>query len=253
MLERGTKSKTYQEIVEIKDFNAISTGFSIGTERTNFGGWALTEKIDTALSILSDMMINPSFPEEEFTKCLKQKIAVLEERNTDPSYRAITEFLKVIYPEGDQRGHHASGNVESLKNLKIKDLKEFHRACYRPENTVIVLLGDIDKKQAKELTTKYFASWKQTGEKAIAPKPVKAEVKPERINIYMPNKTQNTVLAGCYGVNIKDEDYCAFDVFNKILGGGTLNNRLGREIRVKQSLVYGIYSANSPTINPPLL
>ena len=253
MLERGTKSKTYEEIVEIKDFNAISTGFSIGLEKIDFGGWALTEKLDTAISILSDMIINPSFPEEEFKKCLKQKIAVLEEHESEPSYRAISEFLKVIYPEGDPRGHHASGTVESLKNLKIEDLKKFHNDYYRPENMVIVLLGDVNTKQAKEITTKYFASWKPTGEKLTAPKAVKAEVKPERINIYMPNKTQNTVLAGCYGVNIKDEDYCAFDVFNKILGGGTLNNRLGREIRVKQSLVYGINSANIPTINPPLL
>lgn len=253
MLECGTKTKTFEEISEIKDFNAFLSTFQARTEKTGISGWTLKEKLDVCLELTADMMINPTFPEKEFTKRVKQRLDIIDSQNGDPGYRAINALIENIYPTNDRRAHSLLGTQESIKSLTTKDIKKFYETCYRPENTVIILLGQINLKEAKQLVDKYWGHWKNTAPKAEPPKAIINEVKPERINVYMEGKTQNRIALGAYGVSLKDKDYCAFNIFNNILGGGSLNSLLGKEIRVEKGLVYGIYSSNSSDITPPLL
>lgn len=255
MLERGTKTKSFAEIAETKDFNAISASLSARSERTGISGWMLRDKAETGIELLADMMRNPSFPEDELAKCRKQKKAVIDLENDDTDSSAINEFIRLIHPGDPRRGHCGSGTHKSIDSITREDLEKFHRECYRPENTVLIFYGNVTGDEARRLAERYWGTWRPGGKAAQEPPKAMKEspVKPVEKALKIDGKTQSSIIMGGYGVEISSKDYCAFTVFNKIMGGSTLTSRLGRDIRVSQGLVYGIYSANSPDLTPALL
>lgn len=252
MLERGTASKTYEEISEIKDFNAFTAGFVSKSEKTSIHGWMLRSKTETGISLAAEMLTTPSFSKEELEKCIKQRLDMIDYQNSDPHARALEELVRKIYPDGDRRAHIGTGTRESVSSITREDMIKFHKGCYRPENTVIILYGNISTEEAKDLTEKHFGSWEAEGEAFLPPAPKRRDSTASNSFINIEGKSQSSILMGSYGAGVYEKDYCAFRVFNQILGASALTSRLGTEIRVKKGLVYGINSMNSPHMNPPI-
>ncbi len=243
MLERGAGSRTFADIASFRDFNALSLNFGSDKEKTSISGWMLAEKLPEVMKLSSDMLMSPTFPDSEFDKLKKQRISYLQSALDETSYRALRGFSETYYPKEDARNHAFQGTVESVANISVADVKDFYKSCYRPENTVIVIVGDIKTADVKKMAQEHFGKWKVSSPQLTPPKSKAAEYEnPVRENIFIDNKPQNFIVMGHSGVNISSPDYAAFNVMNLILGGGALNSRLGRDIRVEKGLVYFVGS-----------
>ncbi len=200
-------------------------------------------QLNPAINILATVLSQPNFPEEAFSREKNRMLIGLQARKQSPGAIAEESFFKAIY--GDHPySSMPMGNENSVKLLKRQDLVDFYKKYYVAKNTVVSIVGDLDRRQAESLVKKLTGKLK-TGQQAeklpLAKTPAQASVK----KVSYPS-TQTHILVGQPGIKRGDPDYFILYVGNHILGGSGLNSRLSNEVREKRGLSYSTYSAFSP-------
>ncbi|MDQ7822634.1 MAG: pitrilysin family protein [Candidatus Eremiobacteraeota bacterium] len=243
MLERGGASGTFHEIADETDLKGISISFQGEREVTRISAWTLKEHLARTVELLSLEVSAPLFPAEEFEKVRHEVEAQLEKQADNPQSQAQIAFRELLYPEGHPYRANVKGYKETLRNITREDLEAFHRTWYRPDRTVIILVGDVTPGEAKALVEKHWGSWNAAGEAPPLSIPSVADPAASRTKVIpMKGKSQVSVVLGSIGLARRSPDYYAFELLNAILGGNTLTSRLGKELRGKRGLVYGVFS-----------
>ncbi len=250
MLTHGTKNRSARQIEDEIDFLAISIEKKVTYDFTILTLAATKRHLREATDLFFDILQNPTFPEEEFTKevsILKKSIKQMEE---DPSYIALKEFLKTLY--GDHPyGRPIEGLSETVEKLKREDLEEFYHTYYKPNNMIFSIVGDINEKELKEIKEKFLDNWEGKAlDRKITPPEFTLRNKPIEIKIRRDDLTQSTIVIGFEGISRKNPDFYAFTVMNYILGGGGLTSRLAKSIREEKGLAYSIYSTFTSYLFP---
>jgi len=130
-----------------------------------------------------------------------------------------------------------------LQRLSRQDVIDFKTKLYRPDTTVLTLVGDFDPGVVRSLLEAEFGDWKAHGQPPKLKYPVVLMPKTVvRVNPVVPGKTEAITYMGNTGINRLDPRFYAAVVLNQILGGDTLSSRLGAEVRDRLGLTYGIYS-----------
>jgi zinc protease len=239
MMNKGTKKRTHDELVERKSFLACGAGIGGGDESIDFGASSLSDIADSSLEILSDMMFNPSFPKEELEKAVTNQIAKLKKAEAGSGWKVSRFLFESVYRDHPY-GRKSAGTEESLKKITRQELIKFHKKYFQPENTVMVMYGDLTPEQMINLIDRYFGNWKNE-------KPLKMEKYPEMkpnqraVKVFpMPEKKQVDIRIGLRWVPKNDKDIDALDIMERVLGGSSLSSRLGVNIRDNKGLAYGI-------------
>ena len=149
-------------------------------------------------------------------------------------------FRNIVY--GKHPYHYpVIGREETVSKIGRDEIAAFHRDFYRPNNTILTIVGDLSEKEATALAAKYFGKWEQRPVPfpKIAPPVPFAAKKTELIDKEL---AQATVVLGHVGVERSNPDYYAVSVMNYILGGGGFSSRMLADIRDNRGLVYSIYS-----------
>ncbi len=245
MLMRGTSSQTRQEIKDALDnmkANVRINGFygtlnvSIETER---------EFLPDAIRQVASVIKDASFPEDEFSKLIDERLAQLEEQKSQPMALAQNAIQRITnpYPKEDVRYNSTfEEDIEMLNDVSLDDVKSFYADFYGGSNGAITVVGDFDKSEIEPILLEEFGSWK-------SPKPFKRleaelfEVVAQDLEIETPDKANAGFFAG-YNFAMKDDhpDYPALLIANRIFGGGGLSSRLGNRIRQEEGLSYGVGS-----------
>lgn len=247
MLDEGTKTKKSKEIAEATDFIGGSISASADYDFTIMNGSCLSNYTDTLFSLMSDVLLHPSFPEDELKVAKSNWIQSLTIRRSDSNYLLDERFRKVVF--GDHPYGALAPKPEVINSIAQADLKKFHEANYLPNDSLLIVLGDFDDKKMEELVKSAFGSWAQ-GERKSKELPVVSQQKERRVYLVdRPDSTQSAVAIGNLGIKKKDPDYFAVKVMNQILGGSA-NSRLFLNIREQKGYTYGAYSSVSARIHP---
>jgi zinc protease len=245
LLTKGTDKMSAPQIA-----NAIE---SLGGMIFSGGSWdsssagvvIMSDKAEPAFEIFSDVMLHPTFKEEELERLRKQALDSFRVEMQEPGSVASYARVQVVFPEGEY-AHPRSGTGESLQAITRDDVVKMYRSFYRPENAVLVLVGDISLEAGKAIAQKYFGSWKGSGSlprrESLADN---KDWKPRQIVIDMPEAGQAAVLLAKPALKRDSPEYYAGLVANAALGSG-FASRLNREVRVKRGLSYGAGSALDP-------
>lgn len=240
LMRAGTRNRTKQAIDEEIDF----IGASLSTFSTGLFGQSLTRHRDKLLSLMSDVLLNPVFPQEELDKVLTQSISALTASENDGNYIANNVISSVVYGKD-----HPYGEVvtkESLNNIKRDQLVGYYNTYFRPNAAYLVIVGDITTKEAKKLSKKYFSSWKKGDvPKHIYPTPQAPDA--NKVAFGSREGAVQSVLAVTYPINMKpgDPDAIKAGVMNSILGGGAFSGRLMQNLREDKAYTYGARSSLS--------
>ncbi|BAY25836.1 peptidase M16 domain-containing protein [Calothrix sp. NIES-2100] len=240
-LTNGTKTKDFLTIAQALEERGANLEFRAYREGVHIEGDSLAADLPVLLQTLADVVKNSTFPAKELELERQQALTNLKLDLDDPDEVAIRTFVQSIYP----RKHplHSFPTKESLKQIKRKDVIAFKEKYYRPDNTVIALVGDFEPAKVRSLIEKEFGDWKISGQPPKLEYPqVSMPEKVVRVNSILPGKAQAITYMGYTGINRKDPRFYAALVLNQILGGDTLSSRLGAEVRDRQGLTYGIYS-----------
>lgn len=247
MLDEGTNTKKSKEIAEEIDFIGGSLGASADYDFTIMNGSSLSNYTDSLFSLMSDVFLHPSFPEDELKVAKSNWIQSLTIRRSDSNYLLDERFRKVIF------GEHPYGALapkpDVINSISQSDLKKFHEANYLPNDSLLIVLGDFDDKKMEELVKSSFGSWAK-GERKNKALPAMPQQNERRVYLVdRPDSAQTAVVIGNLGIKKKDPDYFAVKVMNQILGGSA-NSRLFLNIREKKGFTYGAYSSINARIYP---
>ena len=234
MLSKGTKKRKAFAISSTIDGLGASFSISSGPDNITGYGGGLKKHINSILDVVSDYILNPIFPKEEFEKLINQKIAELQYEKSNPSSIAANLSRKVVF--GETHPYSKKANEESLKSIKIEDLKSYHSKYFLPNNASIAVIGDISLNEAQKLIEKYFGNWKK-GEKPIVNVP---EPQPQAKGVYFinrPGSVQSSIIISTLGIPYNYRDYEALDLAGSVIGAG-FAGRLFRTLRETYSFTY---------------
>lgn len=237
MLFKGTSRRNSKDIAEaIEDVGGHLNGFTT-KDSTCFYIKALYNHLELSLDILSDMLFNSKFSEEEIQK---EKKVILEEINMseDSPEDILTDLHSISIWGKDPLSLPILGTEETVNSFTKDELLKYLKSHYIPENSVLSICGNIDLKEVEELSNKYFKDWKEE-ERAIT---VYSSPMILKDHIYKRKKIEQLHISiGIPGLPLEDEFLPSLIVLNNIFGGGT-SSLLFQKLREDMGLCYSIYS-----------
>lgn len=241
VLTQGTKTRTAQEISRGVEALGATLESEASWDATSVDISVMSSNLPKAMTYVADVVRNPIFADAELERERAQSIDALQASLAQPRMLAGAIASRLIFGDAPY-GANLEGTPASLPTIRREDLVKFHRTHFRPENSVLVLAGDVKSEDAFALAQSLFGSWKGTG---AAPKKVtqKSELPKSRVVVIdMPDAGQAAVVAGRPGIRRGDPAFYRAIVLNSVVGAG-YSSRLNQEIRIKRGLSYGAGSS----------
>lgn len=239
LITEGTKKRKASDISEEIEFIGASLDSSTGSDFSTLSLSVLKKDLEKGIEIFSDVLLNPTFPEEEIKRKKDLIIGSLKQKEEDPSFVAHRAFIKAVY--GDHPyGRLITGTEETINKINREDIRKFYLDYYKPNNSILSVVGDITDEELQYILKKYLGKW-ESGEIPKTDTKILMERKKEVILIDK-DLTQANIIIGHRGIKREDPDYYAISVMNYILGGGGFSSRLMQSIRDEMGLAYDIHS-----------
>ncbi len=234
----GTKSLSPDEINEKLEYMAGNLETSIGTESGRAGLSCLSKDTDEGLKILADILRNPTFNKDKLQLAKDQLKEQIRRRNDTPASIINREFYKTIY------GEHPYGRTlewDQLKTVKQKDLVDFHKSYFNPNQIMLGVSGDFKEAEILNKLKQVFGDWERKEVNLPSRPKVAQEFKP---GIYFIEKeiNQTNLMLGHLGTDLNNPDQYALTLMNFILGGGSFTSRLTSKVRSDEGLAYSVGS-----------
>ena len=139
---------------------SLGTGSNLDTSFVSLT--TLKDKLDPALDIYADVILNPSFPEADFQRLQKLQIARIAQEKASPFSMALRVFPRLIYGAGHAYGipFTGSGYDDTVAKLTRDDLVKFHQTWFKPNNATLIVVGDTTLAEIKPKLEKLFKGWK---------------------------------------------------------------------------------------------
>jgi zinc protease len=245
MMREGTTTKSSQQISQELETMSANVTVGSGTSGTfaTVGGGALTESFPRLFELSADVLLNPSFPADEWDRLKVRTRTGLIQQRTQPGFLSAERFSKVIF--GDHPAGRVSATPETLDAITRDAMVEFHRTRFVPDHALIAFAGDISLAEARKLVEAKLGAWKKAG----APKPTTSQPPaPGPPKVYLvgrPNSVQTSLTVGMQSMVRTDPDYVPLTIANRVLGGTM--GRLFRHLREEKGYTYGIGSGFSAT------
>ncbi len=236
LLGNGSTSIPKDEFNEEVDF--LGANISFGSQSA-FAS-SLSKYFPRILELMADAAINPNFTQEEFDKEKDKLITGLKTQEKDVSAIAGRVQTALAYGKGHPYGEFTT--EETVNNVNLLDVKQFYQNYFVPANAYLVVIGDVEFEQVKELVTEAFTPWTKASPPSFSySKPSDAQY--TQINfVDVPNAVQSEItVQNLVDLKMKDPDYLPAIVANQILGGGG-EARLFLNLREDKGYTYGSYS-----------
>jgi predicted Zn-dependent peptidase len=240
MLQEGTAKKTSKEIATEVDFIGGALSGASDYDNSLVSCSALSKYYDRLIDVLSDVVLRPSFPENELQLKKTNLIQELAIKRSEPDFLLEERFARVTF--GDHPYSIVAPSKETVERITRKDLERFHAAHYLPNEAYLVIVGDFDANKMKDLIASKFGSDWRAGQMPVAEQsrvPVQHGQK-----IYLvdrPGSVQSSIKLGNVSIKKTDPDYFPMVIANQILGGAG-SARLFLNIREQKGYTYGAYS-----------
>lgn len=247
MLSEGTANRSSQQISESMEYLGSQLSIETSRESTAITTEVLTEHFTAAMEIMADVVQNPSFPQHELSRVLKERITDLKRIPDNPMAIASRASRALLYGPDSKYGHPLSGTESSIKNIQRENLQQHFNSNFGPDKSTLIIIGDVEKSVALSITQQMFDDWHnpvaidETG----VQKASYITNPGEETKIYLadkPGAAQSVILAGHTTVSRDHEDYFAFNLLNHIFGG-QFTARLNMNLREDKGFSYGYMSS----------
>jgi zinc protease len=246
VLTEGTKTRSASQISEAVDFIGASLDASADMDSASVTISALSKDLPTAIGLLTDVLLHPTFPDVEVTRGREAALAAIRASEDEPGQVADRAFVQAVF-RGEPYGHESIGTAKAVAKLTRADLVTFYKGFYRPERSIIAVAGDVDPTLVTDQLATALAEWAGGAPQFEYPTP--SQETPHPVLIDKPI-TQANIVLGQRGVARDNPDFLTISVMNFILGGGGFTSRLLENIRTKAGLAYSVSSNFSSNKSP---
>ncbi|MDH4272489.1 MAG: insulinase family protein, partial [Candidatus Aminicenantes bacterium] len=240
MLDEGTKTRSALQISEELAQLGAQLGAGSRLDVSTVYLSVLKANLDPSLKIFADIILNPAFPENEFKRLQKQTLAAIQQEKASPFAIALRVFPGFLYGKGHAYGNPftGSGTEQSVLALTQKDLAEFHRTWFKPNNATLIVIGAATMAEIQPRLEKLFSGWKK-GE--VPKKNIGTVELPEKSSLYLidrPQAPSSIIMAGHVALPKANPDEIAIETMNNILGGA-FTSRINMNLREDKHWSYG--------------
>lgn len=248
LLDEGASNLSADDIANRLEGLGAELSAGVDLDRATVAIKSLSDntKLDRALDVLKLIVNEPTFPAASLERERSRLLIGLQRAQQSPSDVGEKIFYRLIFGKHPY-GRPSSGDTKSVKKISRDDLIQFHRQYYVGANTLVVIVGDVNKSKAKRIA-RNIAGALPAG-RAAPPLPKVENLKSATTKHIRFPSTQTHILVGLPGLKRGDADYFPLYVGNYMLGGGGLVSRLSQEIREKRGLSYSSYSYFWPLRN----
>jgi zinc protease len=243
LLTRGTAKRSGPEVDSTIEFVGGGLEAGAGRDGLTVSLSVLRKDLGLGLDLLAEVVLSPSFPEDEFTRKVAQTQAAIKRSEEDPGTVASRALARLVF------GSHpyaqpVEGTQESVARITRDDVVQFYRAKARPDTTVIVVVGAVTTDEARRGVLARFGNWPRPS--GPAPKPTSPTPGgAPRAETIKKDLTQATLMLGRQAIRQTDPDYFPLAVASSLLGGGSSSRLYGR-VRDEGGLAYSVYSYVAP-------
>ncbi len=204
----------------------------------------LADKIDTALALLADVAVNAAMAENEVQAVKQRAISELDAQEAEPSFLGRRALFRVMF--GGHPYSVISPTKHSIEETTAADLKHEYARRFRPDQAVLVVVGDFDSKRLEALVRKDFEHWKKPlFESGVSVPPPTVSVTKAVAYVPRAKSVQTEFYIGATAPKMDEKDYPAASVANAIFGG-MFGSRLVLNIREDKGYTYSPFSFLSP-------
>ncbi|MBU0509902.1 insulinase family protein [bacterium] len=243
LLREGTKTRTALQISD----EARALGANLGTgasfDATTVSLNVLRKNLDPALDLMADIVLNPTFPDEELDRLRKNYLGRIQQENRRPFTSALKAYYRLLFGEGHpySQPYTGTGTEKSVNAVTRDEIVNFYKTSYSPTIAGFVVVGDITLTEAKEKLDRAFRSWKAiavTLPEIPDPQPFAAT---KILIVDKPRAPQSAIVLGNAGISRTDPEYVSCEVMNHILGG-LFTSRINTNLREEKGYTYGARS-----------
>lgn len=241
LLTKGTKTRTADQIAAEIEGVGGSLGAGAGDDFFSVSVTVLTDHLDLGLSLMSDVLLNATFPEDEVELARKRVLSSLQLEKSDPGALAGKFFAQALY--GDHP-YGRSASDSSIRALTRGEIQQFAATWLKPRGALLVVAGDLSLNDARRHIERYLGGWTGAGPAAGAVTSPPAAGTTRILLVHRPGSAQSNIAVGNLALTATDPLHYPATVANKILGGGA-DSRLFAILREQKSWTYGASSGLS--------
>lgn len=233
--QEGTTTRSSEQLKrEVFALGATLSG-SAGQDSSSFQMRGLAESVPQMLSLLADVVRNPTFPQDEIDLIKANTAQELQAQLASPQYVANKVFRLSLF--GDHPYARTGVTPETLPAIDRASIVEYHAVHYRPNNAFLVVVGDVAPEAVFGAAEKAFGGWAR----GTVPAPKAAalpELKGRRlVFVQRPNSVQSSISVGNFAIKRDDERWFTLQLANQIYGAA-FDSRLVRNIREEKGYTY---------------
>jgi len=246
LLTKGTARRSATDIAEEIDFIGGSLTASAGWDAITVNVSVLSKYLNVAVDLLSDIIQNSTFPEEEIERMRLQRLAGIRQAKADAGFLADMVFSKLIF-SGHPYGQQPVGTEQSVLEINRDEIVQFAKHYITPGNSFLTAAGDLDPDEFRKLLEKETSSWSRTTGDTAAESMVMsygdasltAHSQVGLIN--REGAVQSALRVGHVGIRRNTPDFIALSALNMLLGG-YFNSRINLNLREVHGYTYGARS-----------
>ncbi|PCJ27390.1 MAG: peptidase M16 [Flavobacteriales bacterium] len=241
LMERGTTNRTKEQFNEEIDF----IGARISASADGIYGASLKKHQEKLLDMMSDVLMNAEFKQEELDKIKKQMISGIASSKDDPDAIAANVRAALVYGENHPYGEVAT--EETVEAITLEKCIAHYKTYFKPNVAYLAIVGDVTVAEVKPLIEKYFGSWEKGD---VSVNKYRTPSAPDKTQVAVVHKegAVQSVINITYPISLKQNnpDVIKVKVMNAILGGGGFMSRLNMNLREGHAYTYGARSSIRP-------
>lgn len=243
LLVDGTRTRTALQINDQTALLGAELNSYVALDHSYVRLSALKSKLDPSLDLFTDVLLNPSFPPDDFKREQKLQLDAIEQEQNQPILMAVRVLPGLLYGRGHAYGNPltGSGTAASVEKITRDDLIKFHRVWFHPNNSTLIVVGDTTLAEIMPKLEKAFAAWK-SGD--VPKKNLATVALPSKSVVYIidkPNAGQSMILAANLAGPPDATTQIPIVAMNEAIGG-TFGARLNMNLREDKHWSYGVQS-----------
>lgn len=242
MMMEGAGSRDALALADAIDYLGARITSSAGQHAMAVRLHTPVARLDSALALLTDIALRPTFPPGELARKKKERLTALLQWRDEARTLSTVAFNRALYGDRHPYGVPVIGSESTLRGMTREDCATFHATWFRPNAAALIVVGDVTLNEVRGRLEAAFGSWKQGKAEAPLLPPIQ-QVSGRRILLVdKPGAAQTEIRIGRIGVPRMTDDYHALMVMNTILGG-SFTSRLNNNLREQHGYTYGASSA----------
>ena len=239
LLTEGTRTLTGAQVVERSEALGANLFSTAGYTHASAGFTSLSSVFPEMMDLAASIVMEPSFA--EFDRVKQQTMAGMQQKYASTEGMAADVINRALFEGSSPYARPVEGVQATVSQLTKADVQQYYARMYGPQNTTVLIVGDVDAATARRVLDRSLGTWKSSAQKVdpMSARNVARRVTgPRVILVDRPGSVQSSIRVGVTTAEASDPDYLTLQAVNRILGGGG-DARMGTNLREKHSYTYG--------------